>query len=167
MTTTPPDPSGTRVTTGKLYRLLPNWESQWDKIRGQPKEKAFRRDGKDGGISMLRASHISIDQIMAKLRELNLEDPLISADFGISEFQTETLLSPPPLPPQAYRPRKQPPVREVYVEVQRDKIWGDAHVVVMGVTKGLCEWVYELGKSGVVKPAERIIDVPRPQDPGG
>jgi hypothetical protein len=159
---TPPDTPGTPITTGKLYRLIPNWTSHWDKDRNQPKDKAFRRDGDDDAISMLRASHISIPQILAKLRELNANDPLISPHFGICEFQTEALLQPPPLPPQAYRPRKPPPVREVYVEPRLDETWGDAHVVVLGVSSGLREWLYGLGKLGVVKAAENIIDAPRP-----
>jgi hypothetical protein len=35
----------------------------------------------------------------------------------------------------------------------------------MGVNHGLREWIYELGKLGVVKQAERIIDAPKVETP--
>jgi hypothetical protein len=37
--------------------------------------------------------------------------------------------------------------------------------VAMGVNHGLREWIYELGKLGVVKQAERIIDAPKVETP--
>jgi hypothetical protein len=125
------------ITTGVLYRLIPNWSTVWDFKRRKPKEKAFRRDTADGAMSMLLASRITPERIVEK-----------KPGFGICRFQVEEVTAPPPLNPQVFQssPKRRPPEPKVWVEEDRDPFWGDAHFVVKGLTKSLEEWLYELGK---------------------
>ena len=141
-----------RLTSGTLYRLIPNWRSHWDYEHGHAKEKAFRKDGDDGGVSMLQAERITIAQIQHILNGLG------QADFGICRFDASEVLNPPPLPPHVYKPKK----RDLYIEPRPEPPWGDAHFVLMGATGSVHEWLYRLAKTGIEKPpGQWTEEVPR------
>jgi hypothetical protein len=130
--------------------LIPNWRGQWDFARRKPKEKAFRRDD-TGVLSMLLASRIGPDEILAK-----------KPRFGICTFEVAEVTAPPPLNPQVFKssPKRRPPEPKVWVEEEYDpELWGDAHVVVKGLTKALEEWLYDLGKQ-----EGRMVRWPEPPD---
>ena len=133
---------------GTLYRLVPNWQGYWDYENHKPYSRAFRRD-EHGEVSMLLASRITLGKIQE-----------VQPGFGVVTFEAEELLNPPPLPPQAFRPKKKPPERNVSIEPRPDPMWGDAHFVVLGITKSLEEWLYQLGKE-----PGRLVQEPGPVAP--
>lgn len=139
--TKPRDAVGESIASGSLFRLIPNWSSHWDYDRGLPEPRSFRKDG-DIGVSMLVKERITIPRIF----EIQ---PAIR-EFGVCEFSIEELL-----------------VEDgVWVKVDDDEDFGDAHVLVIGITKRLVDWLRELAikrivkKPGPAKPALREQDRP-------
>ena len=128
----PPAPPE-RVETGSLYRLVPNWLTHWDYDRGVPEPRAFRKDG-DIGVSMLRSDRITLEGIFQ--RKPNLKE------FAVCEILVADLIAD----------------RDVWIEVDPDDDFGDAHVLVMGITKRRIDWLRDLG-------ARRIINRPGPAKP--
>ncbi len=91
----------------------------------------------------------------------------IYPDYGICEIQVGALRDvPPPDPRTITNPRKAPRVDRVWVELDYDQeVWGDDHVLVMGVTTRLRDWIRDLAT--VVHEPDVLRDpIPDPPDPG-
>jgi hypothetical protein len=130
----PPDAVGEALERGSLYRLIPNWKGFWNYNAGWPEPRAFRKDA-DGGVSMLIAERLTIEQIIAV-------KPAVAA-FGVCEFSGEELVA----------------EDGVWVKLDRDPDFGDAHVSVMGITKRRVDWLRDLA-------LRRIAKAPGPEKPG-
>lgn len=134
----PPGEVGEALDHGFLYRLVPNWKGLWDYSTGRPEPRAFRKDA-DGGVSMLIAERLTIEQIIAV-------KPAVAA-FGVCEFAVEELVA----------------ETGVWVKLDPDPDFGDAHVSVMGITKRRVDWLRDLAVRAIVKvpgpakPDERIL----------
>ena len=115
-----------QIAAGSLYRLVPNWNSHWDYERGKPEPRAFRKDG-DIGVSMLLTERISMAEIFRRKPALQ--------PFAVCEFSIEELIVEP----------------GVWVWPDHDEDYGDAHVLVMGITKGRVDWLRALALKRIVK----------------
>jgi hypothetical protein len=85
-------------------------------------------------------------------------------DYGICQIVVERLRDvPPPDPRTIVNPRKAPRVDRVWVKRDPDpQMWGDDHVLVIGVTARLRDWIRDLAK--VVHEPDQLRD-PIPQPP--
>ena len=115
-----------RVETGSLYRLVPNWSTHWDYERDTPEPRAFRKDG-DVGVSMLRSDRITPEDIFH--RKPNLKE------FAICGILVADLIAD----------------GDVWVESDPDDDFGDAHALVMGITKRRIDWLRDLGARRIIK----------------
>jgi hypothetical protein len=122
----PPGAPGNEVTTGTLYRLVPNWDTHWNYEAGLPEPRAFRKDG-DIGVSMVRSDRITPDGIFEKKPTL--------ANFAVCEISIEDLLAD----------------KDVWVIEDPDEDFGDAHVIVMGITKRRVDWLCDLASRRIIK----------------
>lgn len=137
MSANPEGETAEQVEAGSLYRLVPNWTTHWDYERGRPEPRAFRKD-RDIGVSMLLKDKISMAEIVRRKPAL---EPFAVCEFAIEELRAE---------------------QGVWVKPDHDEVFGDAHVLVMGITKRRIDWLRDLALKRIVKyPAPAKPD-PRP-----
>ena len=122
----PANAVGEEIETGHLYRLVPNWDGYWDSQRNLPEPRAFRKDG-DIGVSMVVAERLSLAGIFARKPKL---EPFAACEFVIEELRAEP---------------------DVWVMADFDEDFGDAHAMVMGITKRRIDWLRALAVQRIVK----------------
>jgi hypothetical protein len=149
-----PSGLGPEVTGGTIFRLLRPTVDYWDDNPGTvPSTGAFRKDG-DIGTSMV----VKTPESMKKLAE----DPRWK-DYGVCELDVRQLISsvPAPVMPPNTDP-KRIPKREIKVHENFDEeYWGKDHVLVVGITKGLREYVRD---SAIVVRSPGTMRDPLPLD---
>ena len=104
--TTPTYAVGQPITTGALYRLVPNWLGFWEYDAGRPSPRAFRKDPDDDGVSMYLKGPMAQDELERRL-----------PDYAICELDIEVLC------------------REGLSVIYDGTVGDEAHVLVRGVTK--------------------------------
>ena len=133
----PAGAAGKALETGTLYRLVPNWDTHWDYERNLPEPRAFRKDG-DVGVSMIWKERMPMHEVFTKKPSLR--------PFGVCEFAVEELVA----------------EDGVWAMEDVDDDFGDAHHLVMGITKRRVDWLRELAIKRIVKfpdpakPADRL-----------
>jgi hypothetical protein len=129
----PTDVVGEEIEAGHLYRTVPNWDGYWDYERNVPEPRAFRKDG-DVGVSMVVAERLSIAEMFTRKPKLG---PFAVCEFVIEELRAED---------------------GVWVTPDPDEDFGDAHALVMGITKRRIDWLRDLA-------VQRIVKYPEPMKP--